>query len=75
VSINVTVTSPTHVGDLRLYPAGSPLPLVSTINYSAGQTRANNAIAVLSAGGSLAVQCDQAAGSVDLIIDVNGYFR
>jgi len=75
LSLNVTVTSPTHQGNLRIYPAGSALPLVSTINYSPGQTRANNAIAVLSATGALAVQCDQAGGSVDLIVDVNGYFR
>jgi hypothetical protein len=51
------------------------LPLVSTINYSPGQTRANNAIAVLSASGALTVQCDQAGGTTELIIDVNGYFK
>jgi uncharacterized repeat protein (TIGR01451 family) len=77
VSINVTVTNPTAAGDLRLFPGDAPfpLPLVSTINYSAGQTRANNAIVVLSAIGQLAVKSDQASGSVDVIIDVNGYFR
>jgi uncharacterized repeat protein (TIGR01451 family) len=75
VSLNVTVTGPTQPGDLRIYPSGSALPLVSTINYSPGQTRANNAIAVLSASGGLAVQCDQAAGTVDLILDVNGFFK
>jgi uncharacterized repeat protein (TIGR01451 family) len=75
VSLNVTVTGPTHPGDLRLYPAGTSLPLVSTINYAPGQTRANNAVALLSATGALAVQCDQAGGTVDLIVDVNGYFK
>jgi len=75
VSLNVTVTAPTQPGDLRLYPSGSPLPLVSTINYSPSQTRANNALAVLSAGGALSVQCDQAGGTVELIVDVNGYFK
>jgi uncharacterized repeat protein (TIGR01451 family) len=75
LSLNVTVTSPTQPGNLRVYPAGSALPLVSAINYSPGQTRANNAIAVLSPTGALAVQCDQAGGSVDLIVDVNGYFK
>jgi uncharacterized repeat protein (TIGR01451 family) len=74
VSLNVTVTQPTGAGDLRLYPAGSSLPLVSTINWVAGQTRANNAVAVLSPTG-LAVQCDQVSGSVHLILDVNGYFE
>jgi hypothetical protein len=76
VSLNVAVTQPSAAGHLRLYPAGTTLPLVSTINYSAGQTRANNAVAVLGAGGGLAVRCDQLAGStVHLIIDVNGYFQ
>jgi hypothetical protein len=76
VSLNVTVTQPTEAGDLRLYAAGSPLPVASTINYSTGQTRANNAVATLSFGGGLAVRCDQVVGSnVHLIIDVNGYFK
>jgi uncharacterized repeat protein (TIGR01451 family) len=74
LSLNVTVTQPTGPGDLRLYPAGSPAPLVSTINWGAGQTRANNAVAALSPTG-LAVQCDQGSGSVHLILDVNGYFQ
>ena len=74
VSLNVTVTQPTGAGDLRLYPAGSSAPLVSTINWVAGQTRANNAVAALSATG-LAVLCDQASGTVHLILDVNGYFQ
>jgi len=74
VSLNVTVTQPTGAGDLRLYPAGQSAPLVSTINWVAGQTRANNAVAALSATG-LAVQCDQASGTVHLILDVNGYFQ
>ena len=47
---------------------------MSTINWVAGQTRANNAVAVLSPT-VLAVQCDQASGSVHLILDVNGYFQ
>ena len=75
VSLNLTVTAPTQPGDLRLYPSGSSLPLVSTINYSPAQTRANNALAVLSPTGALSVQCDQAGGTVELILDVNGYFK
>lgn len=74
LSLNVTVTQPTGAGNLRLFPAGSPVPLASTINWVAGQTRANNAIAPLSATG-LAVQCSQASGTVHLILDVNGYFQ
>jgi hypothetical protein len=76
VSLNVTVTGSTAAGDLRIYPAGLTLPLVSVINYRQGQTRANNAVAALSCLGALAVHCDQPAGTqVQLIIDVVGYFR
>ena len=48
LSVNLTVTQPTASGNFRLYPAGIPLPVASSINYAAGQTRANNAIAPLS---------------------------
>jgi len=46
----------------------------STINYSAGQIRANNAIIALGAAGDVQVFCGQGFGTADLIIDVNGYF-
>jgi hypothetical protein len=72
-SINVTVTQPTQGGDLRIYAAGTALPLASTINYSANQTRANNAIVPLNAAGQIAIHLDQVAGSVQVILDVNGY--
>jgi hypothetical protein len=75
VSVNVTVVSPSVVGNLRLYPAGTPLPTVSTLNYSGGQTRGNNAIVPLSALGELAVRCSQASGTAHFILDVNGYFE
>lgn len=75
LSLNITVAGATEGGHLRLYPGGSPLPLTSTINYWAGQARANNAIVTLSTGGSLSVFCGQAAGTVHLILDVNGYFQ
>jgi uncharacterized delta-60 repeat protein len=75
VSINITVTQPDALGDLRLYPGGTPLPLVSSLNYRAGQTRANNVNIPLSSGGTLAVRCVQAFGNAHFIIDVNGYYQ
>lgn len=73
VSVNVTITQATHAGDLRLYPAGAAAPLVSSLNWSPGQTRANSAVVKLS-GEGLSVQCDQATGMAHLILDVNGYY-
>jgi hypothetical protein len=75
VSLNVTVTASTGPGNLALFPAGTPTPLVSTANYAAGVTRANNAVVSLNGAGELAVRCNQAAGSVHLVVDVNGYFQ
>jgi hypothetical protein len=75
VSVNVTVTQPTAAGDLRIFPAASPLPLVSTINYRAGQTRANNAIALLGPAGDLTIHSDQPTGTTHFILDVNGYYQ
>jgi hypothetical protein len=75
LSVNVAVTQPTVAGHLRIFPAGSPLPLVSAINYAAGQTRANNAVLPLGQNGAITVRCNQATGTVHFIVDVNGYFE
>jgi hypothetical protein len=75
LAVNLTATGASAAGNLRLYPAGTVLPLVSSINYSPGQTRANNAIVSLSPSGAIAVRCAQGAGSVHFILDVSGYFE
>jgi hypothetical protein len=76
ISANVTVTQPTGQGHLVLFPAGGTVPGVSTINFRPGQTRANNAILSLGAGGNLSVVSGQAPGNtVHFILDVNGYFQ
>jgi parallel beta-helix repeat protein len=75
LSFNVTVTAATAAGDLQLFAGGTPIPGTPTIDYRAGQTRANNAMVTLGGAGNLAVQCDQASGSVQVILDVNGYLQ
>ncbi len=75
VSLNVAVTGPSATGHLRFHAGGTALPLVSTINYSTGQTRSNNLIAPLSVLGDLAVFSGQGSGTVHVILDVNGYFE
>jgi hypothetical protein len=58
-------------------PRRAPLcrPDTSTINFSAGQTRANNAVITLDAGGLLAYPVLVGSGTVDLILDVSGYLE
>ena len=76
LSINATVTQPSAAGNLRLFPAGQTTPTVSSINYGAGQTRANNAVVSLDPSGAMAAFVGQPAGTtVHLVIDVNGYFQ
>jgi uncharacterized repeat protein (TIGR01451 family) len=78
VVLNVTVVSPSGGGYVSLWAADLPLPGTTVISFSAGQTRANNAIAGLATdgGGDLAAQALVAgSGTVHLILDVNGYFE
>jgi len=78
VALNVTAVSPTHDGDLRIHAADTPAPIATALSFRAGNTRANNAIAAISTDGSgaLAVQADMAVGgTVDVILDVVGFFR
>ncbi|HVT56773.1 MAG TPA: FG-GAP-like repeat-containing protein [Thermoanaerobaculia bacterium] len=75
VSLNVTVVNPAAAGFLSLYPELGVPPSTSTINFKAGQTRANNAVSGINTAGSMTVFCAMAAqGVTDYIIDVNGYF-
>jgi len=74
VSVNVTVIAPTAGGYLTLFPSGAPMPVASTINYRAGQIRANNAILALGTGGAVSVFGGQGSGTVHFVVDVNGYF-
>jgi len=75
VAANVTALSSSTAGHLTVYPDGSPLPPTSTVNFAAGQTRANNAILVLGATGGVTVRSALASGTVDAILDVAGYFQ
>ncbi len=75
ISVNIAVTAASADGNVRIHPGGTPVPLISSINYVAGQTRSNNAIVVLNANGELAVSAVQASGTVHFILDVNGYFE
>jgi subtilisin family serine protease len=74
VALNVTVTDPSAVGNLRLFAAGDPAPVVSTVNYAAGQTRGNNSITPVSPGGQIAARCAP-SGTTHMLVDVYGYFQ
>ncbi len=76
VAINLTVTSTTATGSLTVYPAGTAVPATSSLSFSMGQTRANNAVAQLGAAGDLSIFCAMPSGSTtEAIVDVVGYFQ
>ena len=72
LSLNFTVANAAGAGDIRIYPAGGTLPLVSTLNYVAGQTVANAAVVPVGVDASISVRAD--VHGTHLIIDVNGYY-
>ncbi len=76
IAVNIAATQPTSgPGFVTLFPAGTVRPTTSTLNYSAGQTRANNAVVPLGASGDIAVFCTQGGGTMQFILDVTGYFK
>lgn len=73
VFVNATAVFPAGAGDIRLYPTGGALPLVSTVNYVAGVTIPNGAIVPLAASmPDLGVRAD--VSSAHFVLDVAGYF-
>ena len=71
VEVNLTAVAPSSRGYLSAYPAGSPVPSTSTVNYSARGTIANSAALKLSSTGQLTVR---SSASTDLLLDIVGYF-
>jgi hypothetical protein len=75
LAVNVTVAAPTAAGHVRLAP-GNGLTESSAINFSPGQTRANNAMVMLAtdATGTVAAT-NRSSSPVHLVLDVSGYFQ
>ena len=80
-AMNITIVSPTDVGDLRIWPYQSPVPLASVINFSTADFALANGVLIPLAnisGIDISVQNDMppgSAGTVNLVVDVTGYFQ
>jgi hypothetical protein len=72
VVLNVTVTNPTASSYLTLWPDGNLPPLASDLNYRRGQTVANLVVVQVGADGK--VRLFNPAGSVDVVIDIVGWY-
>ncbi len=73
VTGNLTVTGQSGAGYTYLGPDPVANPTSSTLNFPAGDTRANGATVALGAGGTLAATL-ALTGSTHLVYDVTGYF-
>lgn len=71
-SLNITVTNTLGAGVIKIYPQGGVAPVVSTLNYLAGQTIANAAIVPSGTGAGVTIIAG--VSGTDLIVDINGYF-
>ncbi len=74
VSVNATATLGQAPAFVTLYPGDESAPNTSTLNVSAGQTRANNAIVALAPDGSLKI-LNGSGGTIEVIVDITGYFE
>jgi len=72
VVMNVTATAGTLGSFLTVYPSGSPLPVASNVNFGVGQTIPNLVTVRIGTGGK--VTFFNAAGAVDVVADVVGYY-
>jgi len=72
VLVNLTVAQPSISGFLTAYPAATPRPGTSSINFAAGQTLANLTIVPVGADGRISIYNLQ--GWTPVIIDVLGWF-
>lgn len=72
VALNITATNTTATTFVTVWPGGQTRPFSSNLNAATRQTIANAAVVGL--GGDLAIGLYNAAGRVDLIVDVMGWF-
>jgi alpha-tubulin suppressor-like RCC1 family protein len=68
VLMNVTVSGATAAGFITVYPCGTQRPNASNLNYVAGQTVPNLAVAKLGQGGKVCLYTESPA---NLIVDVS----
>ena len=72
VVLNVTTTDTTAPSYLTVFPSDETKPIVSNLNFVAGQTVPNRVVVKVSALGQVSFY--NAAGSANVIADVSGWF-
>ncbi len=72
VVVNITVANATADSHLTVWPNGAPMPNASSLNFLAGETRANLVTIRLGVDDSISYRTN--AGAVDVIIDIVGWY-
>jgi hypothetical protein len=72
VVLNVTAVGPTGSSFLTVFPEGNGLPLASNLNFTPGKVVPNRVIVPVGTGGKVDIYNQQ--GSVDVVVDVGGWF-
>lgn len=72
VALNLTAVNATAGSFVTAYPTGATRPFASSVNFLAGQTKPNRVIVMTGTGGKITLY--NQAGSVDLIVDLSGWF-
>ena len=70
--LNVTAVGPSAASYLTAWPTGETMPTASNLNYSTGQVVPNLVVVKVGAGGK--VSLFNAAGAVNVLADVVGWF-
>ncbi|MGK2851928.1 MAG: hypothetical protein ACSLFN_13580 [Candidatus Limnocylindrales bacterium] len=74
VTGNLTVAAQTAGGYLAVTPVAQPAPATSSLNFPAGDTRANNVTVPLGSDGRAWVVY-MGSGTAHAILDITGYYR
>jgi hypothetical protein len=74
LSVAITAVNASAKGNLVVYRGDEAAPTASLLNYTPTTARSNNAIVQMAPDGSLGV-LNRQAGTVDFVLDVNGYFE
>jgi hypothetical protein len=72
VVLNATVTQPTRASYLTIWPTGISRPVISNLNYTAGQTVPNLVTVAVGQAGKVSVY--NFAGSTHVVFDVVGFY-
>ena len=72
VALNVTATDTTANSYLSVYPTGAAQPVVSNLNWVAGETVPNLVVVPVGQNGQVALY--NYVGSTNVVVDLEGYF-